>query len=332
MHLVIADSAAHVGVSGGRIQIRSEANGDTEIPIELVEAVTLFGRPSLTTPFIIEMMNRNVDVLLFTIEGRYRGRIAASDTTYAPRLRAQVQASDNPTFSLAIAKQLVRTKLEQQRALVTAFDQVGSAVALLGPLEHSLEWMGQSGTIAEVNGFEGNGAKAYFAALAELVPQPFAFSGRSTRPPRDAFNAMISYGYSLLHRHMVGAIERANLNPYLGFMHQDARGHATLASDLIEVWRAPIVDDLVLRLILDGGIMADQFTADETTGGVSLERQAMAQLTKAFGQRITRIAPYLEEDSRRYTFQYALELQLQSLVRAIETRNPDEFVAIHTQS
>ncbi|MBZ4364503.1 CRISPR-associated endonuclease Cas1, partial [Mycobacterium tuberculosis] len=86
------------------------------------------------------------------------------------------------------------------------------------------------------------------------------FQGRSTRPPLDAFNSMVSLGYSLLYKNIIGAIERHSLNAYIGFLHQDSRGHATLASDLMEVWRAPIIDDTVLRLIAAGAVATPAFS------------------------------------------------------------------------
>ena len=39
------------------------------------------------------------------------------------------------------------------------------------------------------------------------------------------------------------------LNPYFGFIHRDAENHPTLASDLMEEWRAVIVDATVMSII-----------------------------------------------------------------------------------
>ncbi|MFR3345339.1 MAG: CRISPR-associated endonuclease Cas1 [Anaerobutyricum sp.] len=39
------------------------------------------------------------------------------------------------------------------------------------------------------------------------------------------------------------------LNPYFGFIHRDAEKHPTLASDMIEEWRAIIVDATAMSMI-----------------------------------------------------------------------------------
>lgn len=143
---------------------------------------------------------------------------------------------------------------------------------------------------------------------------------------------MVSLGYSLLYKNIIGAIERHSLNAYIGFLHQDSRGHATLASDLMEVWRAPIIDDTVLRLIADGVVDTRAFSKNSDTGAVFATREATRSIARAFGNRIARTATYIKGDPHRYTFQYALDLQLQGLVRVIEAGHPSRLVDIDITS
>ena len=66
----------------------------------------------------------------------------------------------------------------------------------------------------------------------EMIKEDFKFSGRNKRPPRDAFNSMISLGYTILMYEIMGEIENRGITPYIGFMHKDIERHPTLASDL----------------------------------------------------------------------------------------------------
>lgn len=325
-HLYIYDSGSRVSLSGGRIIVASEESGETSHPIETIDSIVVFGRPSITTPLIVEMINRAIDVHLFTTDGRYRGRITGPDRTYAPRLRAQVHRSEDPAFALALAQRFVTAKVHNQLTLVTKHASGVDVSSPVAAMLHSLRWVRKAGSTSEISGFEGNAAKAYFTALAAIVPAEFSFTGRSTRPPRDAFNSMLGLGYSLLYKNVVGAIERNGLNASIAFLHQDARNHATLASDVMESWRAPIVDDVVVRLMAEREVAATDFVHDETTGAVFGGRSATRTVSRAFGNRIARPAPYLVGDTHRYTFQYALDLQLQSLVRAIERGDPALFI------
>ena len=54
-----------------------------------------------------------------------------------------------------------------------------------------------------------------------------------------------------------GKIEEKGLNPYFGFIHRDAEKHPTLASDLMEEWRAVLVDATVMGIINGNEISKD---------------------------------------------------------------------------
>jgi CRISPR-associated protein Cas1 len=62
--------------------------------------------------------------------------------------------------------------------------------------------------------------------------------GRSRRPPRDRFNALLSFLYSMLMNDCRSAAEAAGLDPQVGFLHALRPGRAALALDLMEEFRA----------------------------------------------------------------------------------------------
>ena len=104
-------------------------------------------------------------------------------------------------------------------------------------------------TVAAVNGYEGTGAAQYFAALGQLVDPAFRFTHRTRQPPTDPVNSLLSFGYTLLFYNLYGLIVARGLPPYVGHLHLMRDRHPALASDLIEEFRAPIVDSLVLYLV-----------------------------------------------------------------------------------
>lgn len=100
--------------------------------------------------------------------------------------------------------------------------------------------------IEQLMGYEGTAARLYFGQLGELINPVFFFTGRTRRPPTDPFNSMISLGYSIILNELYGKIEGKGLNPYFGIMHKDREKHPTLASDLMEEWRAVLIDSTAL--------------------------------------------------------------------------------------
>ncbi len=71
--------------------------------------------------------------------------------------------------------------------------------------------------LEQIMGYEGNAARQYFAALSKMIKEDFKFSGRNKRPPRDAFNSIISLGYTILMYEIMGEIENRGITPYIGF-------------------------------------------------------------------------------------------------------------------
>ena len=60
---------------------------------------------------------------------------------------------------------------------------------------------------------------------------------------------MLSFVYTLLTNQITSALETVGLDPYVGYMHTDRPGRASLSLDLIEELRAVMADRFVLSLI-----------------------------------------------------------------------------------
>lgn len=78
------------------------------------------------------------------------------------------------------------------------------------------------------------------------------FSGHNRRPPKDRFNALLSFGYALLLKDVMNGILTVGLEPALGFYHQPRSQASPLALDLVEVFRVPLVDMTVMASVNRG--------------------------------------------------------------------------------
>ncbi len=116
-----------------------------------------------------------------------------------------------------------------------------------------LKQVPQVQSLESLLGIEGNLAALYFGALPHLLAPDTSdllkFSGRNRRPPKDRFNALLSFGYSLLIKDVMNAILTVGLEPALGFYHQPRTQAPPLALDLMEIFRVPLVDLIVVTSI-----------------------------------------------------------------------------------
>ena len=126
--------------------------------------------------------------------------------------------------------------------------------AVSAGLRDILPVLAQAETTDRLRGLEGSAAVAYFSVLDEMILQSkdtFFFTERSRRPPLDAFNALLSFAYSLLAHDCASAMEAERLDAYVGFLHRDRPGRESLALDLMVELRRGESDATQLRLAAD---------------------------------------------------------------------------------
>ena len=132
--------------------------------------------------------------------------------------------------------------------------------------------------------------------LIMLGKETFFFRERSRRPPLDAFNALLSFAYSLLAHDCASALESVGLDAYVGYLHRDRPGRESLALDLMEELRPCFADRFVLTLINNRVLKAIDFDFRES-GAVLLTDTGRRTFLQKWQERKkeTITHPFLEE-------------------------------------
>lgn len=250
--LHVVTPGARVGRSSERLTVR-ERDGEgslTSVPIRELDAVVLHGFAQITTQALHLCAEHEVNVHWVTTGGRHIGALAPGPGPVQRRIR-QYQALAEPGTALRLARRLALARMESQlRFLLRATrgedetrTTMGAAVATI---RAELGQVPRAESTASLRGYEGTAARAYFEALPALlgadVNQELRPSGRSRRPPRDPFNAALSFGYSLLYRGVLNAILAVGLEPAFGFFHTPRSAAHPLVLDLMELFRVPLWD------------------------------------------------------------------------------------------
>ena len=119
-------------------------------------------------------------------------------------------------------------------------------LADLVPLRSALAQIPEAVDRDSLRGLEGSAAVGYFRGLAKLVvptvPDSLRYTTRSRRPPLDRFNALLGFGYGLLHTAVMRSILASGLEPALGFFHTPRSAAYPLVLDLMELFRVPLWD------------------------------------------------------------------------------------------
>lgn len=131
-------------------------------------------------------------------------------------------------------------------------------------------------------------------------------------------NALLSFGYVLVGNELQSLLDGMGFDPYAGFFHQIEYGRPSLALDLLEELRAPLVDRFSLGLLLRRTLTAADFTSSPERG-VLLERKALGTYFKAYEEELTR--PF-ELDGETLTFRLLFRRQAERLVRCLIEDEP----------
>ncbi|WP_416672138.1 CRISPR-associated endonuclease Cas1 [Egbenema bharatensis] len=258
--LYIAQQGCYVGLSQECLVIKQGQVVLEEVQLPLLEQVLIFGKSQVTTQAIRACLWRDIPIAYLSRMGYCYGRVLPIERGYRQLVRYQQQLL--AAERLMVARQIVQAKLRNGRVLLLRQrrkNESGLVDRAIEQLDYLAQEVLQAESIARLMGLEGAGAAAYFAAFGEcIMGSEFVFMARSRRPPGNPVNAMLSFGYQVLWNHLLSLIELQGLDPYYACLHQESERHAALASDLIEEFRAPIVDSLVLYLIGRGMVSAEQ--------------------------------------------------------------------------
>jgi CRISPR-associated protein Cas1 len=273
-----------------------------EVQLPLLEQVLIFGKSQVTTQAIRECLQRDIPIAYLSRMGYCYGRVMAIGRGYRQLARYQQQLS--LMERLLIARQIVRAKILNGRTLLMRQARNRSLEGLDSVVQNLNYLADRALLVADVEsllGVEGAAAASYFSAFASCLNRyDFVFGGRVKRPPGNPVNAMLSFGYMVLWNHLLSLVEIQGLDPYYAFLHQDSERHPALASDIIEEFRAPIVDSLVLYLI-NQGMMSAEDDFEFRDGGCFLNESGRRKFLKTFLVRMEdRVKNDLGEDVPRW--------------------------------
>ncbi len=227
-----------------------------------IEEVHLLGDAELSAAARRLLLAAEIPVLLLSPAGAFRGVLLGPGSKAGERRLAQLAAVIDPARRLALAREIVVGKLRNQLVPIRRAHRAVPHEALIDAqvaIAASAESAQRATDLDTLRGVEGYGARVYFSAMRRMLRHPaFTFTERSRRPPRDPFNAGLSFLYTLLCNRTLNACWQAGLDPFVGLLHEAGRGKPALALDLAEEWR-PIVDAVVLRIFNNSMVQPDDF-------------------------------------------------------------------------
>lgn len=324
--LYVTEHGCKIHFSENRFQTSKDDVILSSLPAETTDGICIMSASQPTTRCMEECLIRGIPVSYLSKGGRYFGRLISTSHVDADLQRRQCRLYDTE-FSLTLARRILYAKIHNQSVILRRYSSRSAEED--SDARNEMRRMGEhsftADAIDQATGYEGRAARIYFDALSRRIDPAFLFHGRSRRPPRDPFNCLISLGYSVLTNEICDQVEVHGLNSYFGFIHRDAEKHPTLASDLLEEWRAPLVDTLALSVLNGHELTENDFEKDNSTGGCYLTREGSKKYIGKLEQRLETETSYLSDDGSKQSFRAAMGQQISSLVKAIREENAELY-------
>lgn len=304
--LYVTSENSYLSLDGENIVVFEEKAEVGRLPLHNLEGIVSFGYRGTSPALMGACAEKNISLCYMTPQGKFLARVIGRTKGNVLLREQQYASSKNDEISLGIARSCIIGKVYNARwileravrdhSLQIDVDKVKNAS---NKLKNSLEYIQNSQSKEQLRGYEGEAAAVYFGVFNELILQQkkeFIFGERNRRPPLDNVNALLSFVYTLLTNSITSALESVGLDPYVGYLHTERPGRASLSLDLIEELRAVLADRFVLSLINKKMVNGKSFVRKEN-GAVLMNDEARRKILTEWQnkKKETLTHPYLQE-------------------------------------
>lgn len=318
MRILIDSYGAYLKKKGNRFVVEKEG-GEEEFSSDKVEQILILRGSAVSTDAISLAASKGIDIVLLERSGVPYARVypcTLGGTTLTRRNQLEAYFSEKGVY---LAKCFIRAKIENLAYFLKSLaktrdsdairdysDRISGFSSRINALEGKID-----GIRSEILGIEGECSKIYFQALREVLPEKLYLGSRSKRPPKDIFNALLSYGYGILYSEVEKACIVSGLDAYLGYLHTDRYGKPSMVLDLIEEFRQAVVDRAMVTLAVRGEVSERDV---EVKQGYYLNESGRRKAAEA---TMHRLAAEINYKGKKITFADAITGQARNVVRYI---------------
>ena len=304
--LYVTSENSYLALDGENVVLFENKDELGRIPLHNLEGIVSFGYRGTSPALMGACAERNISLCYLTPQGKFLPRVSGRIKGNVVLRQQQYDSSRDEAISLEIAKNCIIGKVYNarwvlERAIRDHSLQIDAekVKAASNFLKDSLTLIQNSQSKDQLRGYEGEAASIYFGVFDQLILQQkkdFIFTGRNRRPPLDPVNAMLSFVYTLLTNMVTSALESVGLDPYVGYLHVDRPGRASLSLDLVEELRAVMADRFVLSLINRKMVTGKNFSRQEN-GAILMDDELRKRVLMEWQNRKKEMIthPYLQE-------------------------------------
>ena len=304
--LFVTSEGSYLSLENENIVVQNGSERKGQFPLAILEGIICFSYKGASPALMGACADRGIQLCFMSPNGRFLARSIGQDRGNVLLRKHQYRISDDLVQSCMLARNMILGKVYNCRWILErgvrdhALRLDADAVKRVSQqMAQQLPAIENAFDLDTLRGLEGEASARYFSVFDHLIlnqKDSFFFDGRNRRPPRDNVNALLSFAYTILANDCAAALESVGLDSYVGFMHRDKPGRASLALDLMEELRGPLAERFVLTLINTRAIQSAHFYRYQD-GTVMLTEAGRKIFLNAWQdrKRETITHPYLKE-------------------------------------
>lgn len=311
MQLVINSPSTFITQKDACLRLKQQDRVFDISPLK-VESVVISNQAMISTQAIAQALEHNLDIIFLDSYGDPLGRVWFSKMGSTALIRRkQLEAAAEP-LGLHLVVDMIRQKIKNQLSFLKRLmharpgkqELFSQPVFIIERTLSDLEIKDADleDTRNRIMGLEGTAGRAYFQCLSKILPEKYQFPGRSRRPAKDPFNAVLNYCYGILYSLVEKACILSGLDPYVGFLHTDNYNKKSMVFDLIEPFRI-FAEQTTVYLFTGKKMKDDYFDAAELA--VSLNTNGKPVVVESMNKHLDETVRYRRKNvKRRYIVQH----------------------------
>ncbi|MEO0114299.1 MAG: CRISPR-associated endonuclease Cas1 [candidate division WOR-3 bacterium] len=323
--LYLTEQGAKITRTQTRLIVEKDGKLLLQLPIIKLDRLIIFGRVAITIPVLELLLKEGIPTAFLSQTGRLKGFLEPMPSKNILLRIRQYERVKDELFRTEIAKSIVSGKIRNQKRLLQRFSHNHPELNFnseLTQIDSHIEALNKKNSLTGILGMEGIATAIYFQGFAKLFKEPIQFLERTRRPPKDIINSLLSLGYTLLTNEYFSLTAASGFDPYIGFYHGIGYGRPSLALDLVEELRHPVIDMLTLELIMRQMLKAEDFTGNEDEG-FFLTADGRKTFFTQYERRMNN--EFLHPKNKTpTTIRKVMREQVYSMMRAVESKKPYE--------
>ncbi len=287
------------------------------IPVEMAESLFIHSSMKFNTALFEFLSKKGITLHFFNRSGEFYGEfLPASAKPSGKIILLQAEHYLDGEKRLAIAKRIVLGAMGNMLRNVNYYNTRGSDLSdELSLLYKFKEQASEADEVPTLLAYEANFREVYFRCFNKILHNPdFRFNRRSTRPPLDPINSLISYTYALLYSEVLNQGHQTKLSLAISYLHSTNERSDSLIYDIAEVFKPVIADRIIFSSINHGEISSSDF--ETKAGGVYIKRETRKRITEKFEKFLRRT--YKGENGATWSYRTWIREEFWKLIRHLK--------------